>query len=233
MQNNILINFQSRTDWKQYTPHRIGRIGEAVPQKPEKKVKIAAFVGTTIGVASAVALLSRGKSIKNIEYKGKEVLTTATGSVIGGLLGGSLADDKKHLKAKYREAITQIVGNFIVPTIFVSGGIRAFKLLEKNKIVPTLKPLRFAAGMGSLIAGVVCGNRMSNAISEKIFKKEHNRNVKAADWALQVDNTCLTLSLATSGTNIAKTASKVIPFAHLIPGYAIGTMQEKDNCNKA
>lgn len=40
-----------------------------------------------------------------------DIIEIASASVIGGLAGGAIFDDKKHLKAKLKESVNQFLGN--------------------------------------------------------------------------------------------------------------------------
>ncbi len=200
--------------------------------------QIAASVGTTAGVVASMALIAKGKGIntkgllknpkkafnvlKNLELNGRDVITIASSSVAGGFLGG-VATDSQNAKSKVKEGITQLIGNYIIPTAFVSGGIKLNKVLNhKFNFPPITKIIKFCFGMASLAAGVVAGNKVSNKVNSVMFKEENKRKLNWKDWAEQVDNVCLVTSLSASGTNLAKAASKVIPFALLLPGYSVG-----------
>lgn len=53
-----------------------------------------------------------------------------------------------------------------------------------------------------------------------------HRKLSWKDWAVQFDNVCLVTSVSNSGTKLAQMASRVIPAAHIIPGYLTGTKKE-------
>ena len=204
--------------------------------------QLASAVGTTAGVLTSMAYVAKGKGIKtngllknpkrafkvfkNVEFNGKDVITIASSSVAGGLLGGVITDSN-NTKSKLKETIVQLLGNYAIPTAFVSGGVKLNKLLNyKFNFPPVTKLIKFGFGMVSLIAGVMVGNRVSNKVTSAIFKEDDKRKLNWKDWAEQVDNVCLVTSLAANGTNLAKTASKVIPFALLLPGYSVGVSKD-------
>lgn len=207
--------------------------------KVKTSTKIAAATGSVVGVTSALALISRGHGIKipsslknpkevvnilkKIELKEKDVIEIASSSIAGGIIGGSLTDSK-NTKAKVKEGVVQLIGNYIVPTLFVGGGIKLNKLLNKHyNFPPVTKAIQFAFGFTSLIAGVIVGNKAARKINSKVFEeKEEYRKLNWKDWAVQFDNACLVTSISNTGTEIAKIASRVIPAAHLIPGYLVG-----------
>ncbi len=214
-------------------------VSERNNNKAKTSTKIAAAAGSVVGVTSALALISRGhgikipsslknpqevwKTLKKIELKEKDVIQMASSSIAGGILGGSLTDSK-NTKAKVKEGVVQLIGNYIVPTLFVGGGIKLNKVLNKHyNFPPVTKPIQFAFGFTSLIAGVVAGNKIARKINSNVFEEqEEYRKLNWKDWAVQFDNACLVTSISNAGTQIAKMASRVIPAAHLIPGYLVG-----------
>lgn len=206
-------------------------------------VKAAAMAGSTVGVGAALLAVSRRRGVripsslrnskelfsilKNIELKEKDVITIASSSITGGFLGGVLTD-RKNIKAKAKEGVVQLMGNYVIPTIAVSGGIKLNKMLNKRfNFPPITRPIQFMFGFASLIAGVVAGNKASREINSKIFEEEDYRKLTWKDWAVQFDNVCLVTSISNAGTLLAKTASRFIPIAHLAPGYQVGIRKEK------
>ena len=138
----------------------------------------------------------------------------------------------KNAKAKVKEGIVQLIGNYIVPTIAVGGGIKLNKALNKKyNFPPITRPIQFLFGMTSLIAGVVAGNKISREMNKQMFKEDHYRKLTWKDWAVQFDNVCLVTSISNAGTQLAKMASRFIPFAHLAPGYQVGVKQADLNIN--
>lgn len=131
--------------------------------------------------------------------------------------------DSDNTKAKIKESSTQLLGNYIIPTIFVEAGTRLNKFLNhKYNFPPVTKPIQFAFGLGSLFAGIILGNKISGKVNGAIFNEDNTRKLGWQDYIQQIDNVCLTTSLATTGTDIAKKVSKIIPLAHIIPGYCVG-----------
>ena len=212
-------------------------------KNPNNKVsnatKVASLLGSTVGVTASICAITRKnpmnlvktvakpktvlKELQKLEFSGKDVIEIATGSITGGLLAGS-AIDKDNTKAKAKEGLTQLVGNYIVPSAFVTGGIKLNKVLNsKFKYPPKTGLVKFAFGMVSLIAGVFAGNAISKKINKEVFKEDTYRPLKTSDWGMQADNVCLVTSMANEGTNLAKNVSKIIPIAHIIPGYIVGT----------
>ena len=127
------------------------------------------FLTTAAGVGTALALISKKQGFslnpqriihskpkdwaifkifnkkhpdaKVLEFEEPEILTMAGGSVAGGLLGGAVFDDKKHFKAKAREAVNQMLGNVIIPVLCVGGISRVYDKYKKPILnaVPQIK----------------------------------------------------------------------------------------------
>lgn len=198
-------------------------------QNNSTTTKSASAIGSLIGLSIALVSVASRKNnakfvdtFKKMEFNEIDVIKLASASICGGFLGG-LITDYENIKAKAKEGIVQLIGNYIIPSIFVGAGIKFNKALNKKyNFPPITKPIQFAFGAASLVAGVVLGNKMSRKINEKLFDGDSHRELNWKDWAFQFDNVCLITSMSTSGTNLAKFASKVIPFALFLPGYLVG-----------
>ena len=233
--------------------------------KASKKTKIGVLSTTTLGVATAMALILKGKGyslapakifkkgVKPLKEWGlfsakyddkkheveKMVISLAAGSVGGGLIGGALFDKKENMKAKYREAIIQIVGNIMTPLACVSLGMRGFEKIQP-KISMQLAKLgkigqgkladglpKVLASAGCLVSGIFLGNKVGNTINEKAFKVKDNRKIKLADMSPHIDDLCLAISLVASKSSIGPVITRFIPAALMVAGVSTGTMQER------
>ncbi|MBQ8459612.1 hypothetical protein IJ541_05875 [bacterium] len=183
----------------------------------------------------------KGKVI-NLEKPGN-IIAIASGSVLGGFIGGALVDSKANLKAKKREVLNQILGNVLVPVGCVWAGAEAYDKFiakyEKNipqfkstgkvlKVVNAcLKNLPRAIGtITFLSAGIFAGNRVSNLINEKLYHRKVNRGVRATDFAPHVDDLCMAVSMMNKETELGSKIGRIIPLALLVPGYETGIAQE-------
>lgn len=204
-----------------------GKIMEPASKKTDGVIKNQIADITNKKIAKIKATL------KNVNYDELNVITIATGSIFGGVLGGSLADDKKNIKAKLREGLIQLGGNILIPLACVGGGSRLFKkflekpIINKFKITP-----KFHAAPGiissalCLCAAIFLGNKATNIINEDVYHLKDDRKVKIADMSGHIDDTCLAISLANPGSKISSSVSRIIPLALLICGYSSGVMQE-------
>ncbi len=239
----------------------------------EQRVKLATIATSSLGVATSLALISKKQgfslnpskifsesykkwaifkipnskrpSQKALKLEEKEILTLGASSVVGGLVGGGLADDKSRFKAKVEESISQMLGAISVPLLFVSQTSKLYKnneakidnfmpqfknarnskiLKGTNKLIRILPPVGMTAV--GLSAGIVAGNKVSNFINEKVFKKKADREIRATDFAPHVDDVCLAITLMAKNSPVGSYISKLIPPALLIPGYEVGIAKE-------
>ena len=191
------------------------------------------------------ALFKYAPKSKAIEFEEPQIIATATGSVIGGFIGGSLVDDKSNLRAKKREILNQLLGNVLVPVSCVGLGSRAYskysyrlknmmpQLKETNKLAkyinPALKNIPNALGtVGFLAAGIYLGNRVSNLINEKLYHKKVDRDIRPSDFAPHVDDLCMSMSMMNRDSSFGSKLGRIIPLALLVPGYETGKAQEQD-----
>lgn len=190
---------------------------------------------------------------ESIQFEEKEILGVATGSVIGGFIGGSLVDKKENRKAKQREVLSQMVGNIAVPVFLVGQGARLYSKYE-NRIEHTIPQINLnkiannyikkSAGLINsvmkvipnltctftfLTAGIYVGNKVSNFINEKIYKKEVNREIRATDFAPHFDDLCMSISMMNKNSTTGSLLGKFVPLALLVPGYQTGIAQEHKN----
>lgn len=179
----------------------------------------------------------KGNTLKIEE---KEVLGLAGGSVIGGLVGGAIFDDKANFKSKLQESLSQMLGNVAIPILCVGQTSKFYKKHEDDilKHVPQIKgenkgfvkysnrALKAIPPVGltalSLGTGIIAGNKVSNYINEKLTGKKVERHIKGTDFAPHVDDLCLAITLMAPGTPVGEVIAKTIPFFLTVPGYQTG-----------
>lgn len=233
------------------------------------KAKVAATTALAVGSAYALIAKKQGFSLspsaikqtpikdwaifslydknnpakKEIELKGKEIIGLATASVLGGLAGGLMFDDKKHIKSKFRESVNQLLGNVLTPIGCVWGISELYSKHKEGiiKHVPQIKETGKAshifnkalkcipgsiATLTALGVGIVAGNRVSNYLNEKVFHKKVERNIKASDFAPHVDDIGIAVSLMAEKSKPASIIQRSIPLFLCVPGYEVGTHRE-------
>jgi len=241
-------------------------------KRNEKAVKAVAAASSLAGMATVLTLIAKKqgfpvkpKELKNIPIKDwaffkiaekgvpnqkllqieeKEILGLAAGSIAGGLAGGALVD-RKNMKAKFRESITQMFGNVVVPVAFVGATSRLYNKYEQNikNAMPQIKDAstkftkglnKFikvlpAAGMtaAALTAGIFTGSKVTNFINEKFFDQKTERKIKTTDFAPHVDDLCLAITLMGSKDSpVASTITRTVPLFLSVPGYQVGKAKD-------
>lgn len=167
-------------------------------EEPDKKTKIAVAAGSI--AATLVPLIYFAKKhnglkkitdLLNIEYGIKEVIALSSASIIGGVAAGIAADKKADKKRKVNEGVFQFM-NATVPTLLVGG---AMKLLEDNVKYKESKPVKIAAIVTSLIAGMPLAAFISNIINDP-KDKEPDRKLTLKDSFVNMDDALGALCVA-------------------------------------
>ncbi len=243
-----------------------GKKGTQIPYKGAyygnppmtSSAKAGIFFTSVLGVLGALAIMAKTHKLslspknlvetyKKLPIREGAVMAIAGGSVVGGLVGGTIFDDKKNFAAKLRETLNQIVGAVGVPLAFVSaashlftkgfGGVKddgtavkpyfekAGQFFEKTK--GAKGAAKVVVAMAALIAGTFAGNKVSNAINEKVCNKKVDRGVKVTDLAAHVDDIGIAATLMSEkGSKWGHIISRFVPLALIIPGYEVGVTQE-------
>ena len=191
------------------------------------------------------AIFKYSPTEKSIEYNPTEIISVASGSVIGGFVGGAIVDDKSNIKAKRREVLNQLLGNVIIPVSCVKAGATLYTKYQdkiegampqiKNKpgsFVSILnaisKKLPNAIGtLAFLGTGIYLGNKVSNFINNHLYHQKVERNIKVSDFAPHVDDLCLAASMMNEGSSFGSILGRIIPIALLVPGYQTGITRQK------
>lgn len=227
------------------------------PQRKEKFVKKAVVAASSLAVLGATlyvaknqgnSLISKKNFWKNLKtnfmktkFHEKEVITLATASVGGGLTAG-LVFDKENKKAKFKETISQMVGNILFPIVYVSTSVNYYHKVKSKIKMPQFKNDKqfvknllnrvskatpaIVAGTGGLIVGIFAGNFVANKLNDAIFGKDEKREIKLSDFSGHVDDTCLAITLVAKNSNIGKYVSRAIPFALVVPGIETGIKKD-------
>lgn len=231
------------------------------PKEASKKVKIGVAVSSFIGMSAALAMIVKHQGFsldpkimkrfpikdwaifriasknkpnrKLLKIEEKEILALAGGSVAGGLLGGALFD-RKNMKAKFRESLTQMVGNVITPVAFVGGASRLYEKYETQikAAMPDNKFMKNLPAIGitfvALGTGIITGSKVTNFINEKLFGQKKEREIKTSDFAPHVDDLCLAVTLmGAKDSAITSTITRTVPLFLSVPGYQVGKAQEQ------
>ena len=178
--------------------------------------------------------------VKKAQYGPVDVLAMAAASLAAGVgLGCTIDKNKEDRKAKYRETVAQYVGNFIFPVTCLAGASglmnKAFdKGLFKN-IIENAKDSKIMKGqlkiipvVSGFLIGMFGGNRIANAMNNKIFGKEEFRGIKASDMSAHIDDTCMTVALIGKEFEKCKAFGRFIPPALTVCGVSAGMAKSKE-----
>lgn len=244
-------------------------------KKKDQKVKAGVIASSVIGVGAALGHVAKRQGFSlapsvikktpvkdwaifglyNKKQPNKKVLNLdnpidiieiASASVLGGLAGGAVFDDKKHLKAKFKESVNQLLGNVLVPIACVGAASELYgkhkakilsfvpQIAEKGKgsklFNNILKALPGSiATVASLAAGIFAGNRVSNVLNEKIFHKKVQREIKSSDFAPHVDDLGMAISMMSEKSPFSSFVQRVVPLFLCVPGIEVGTHREENN----
>ena len=81
-----------------------------------------------------------------------------------------------------------------------------------------------------LAGGVTVGNKLMNAINDKIYNEKVSHSVEAEDMLMHSDDVCVAASLLfKNAPNVSSITNKILPATFLISGAKSG-MQQKENC---
>ena len=250
-----------------YTGHNNSKVEN--DKDKNLKAKVAATTALSVGVALAHIAKKEGFSLspsaikktpvkdwaifklynknnpnaKEINLEEIEIIELASASVLGGLAGGAIFDDKKHMKAKFRESVNQFLGNVLVPVGCVGLVSRLYKANKERilSIVPqiketgqisknfnkALKGVPFSiATIGALATGIITGNRVSNVLNEKIFHKKVDRKIKGTDFAPHVDDLGMAVSLMADKSPFVSFIQRTVPAFLCVPGIEVGTHRD-------
>ncbi len=216
--------------------------------KKRAKVVLSSVAGSAVGIAGAVAgvyaMAKKGNpaaTLKNLRYAEKDVVLLATGSVLGGLAGGLIADrDKENIKPKLREATQQLIGSTFFPVATLTVGM---ELLEKTKFqLPKLKSTsrpakvanailgvlpRAAVTVASLFGGAHFGNKVVNDFNNFVFKENVKHDVKPEDMLVHADDLCLAGSMVLRDVkNLSNLVCSALPATFLVSGIKTGIQQK-------
>lgn len=178
--------------------------------------------------------------VKVLKFEAPQILLMGLGSVLGGLVGGAIFDKKENFSAKCSEAVNQLLGDVSIPLGFVAVPTILYKKFEKlaqketthtnlqkaskfitgNKFLKVLCPTVVSGT--SLATGIIAGNKVSNAINEKVHGIKADRGIRITDFAPHIDDVCLAITLMAENSPVGSIISKFVPIALTVAGIETG-----------
>ena len=221
---NVFSAFQNTAHTKNvYTSlyykrnHRI----EETDHKTKAKIAVGSLISTLIPMIYFAK--KQNLSLKNpinllkISYELKEVLTLSTASIAGGVLSGVIADKKSDKKRKVKEGVFQFM-NAVIPTALVGG---AMQLIKDNTKYKESTPVKVAAILISLIAGMPLAAFLSNIINDP-KDKEPDRKLTLKDSIVNMDDALGALVVAKVPFIDKLHLDKLMPLIFAWCGYRAG-----------
>ena len=151
------MTIQAINNTIQNTPNNSGNKTER--NSTPIKVQLGTAVTSALGVATAVAVISKKQGFslnptkikqtpikdwaifkitdekrpneKIMKFGWKEIMGMGIGSVTGGLIGGAVFDKRENFKSKCQEAVNQILGDITIPLSFVALPTMLYKNFEE------------------------------------------------------------------------------------------------------
>ena len=193
-------------------------------EKNKTKTKLitatASFVSTLLPMiyfAKKQNGLKKLIDLFKIDYGIKEVIALSSTSIISGVTAGILTDKKTDKKRKFKEGVFQFM-NATIPTLFVGG---VMKLLEDNVKYNHSRPVKTAAILTSMFAGMPFAAFLSNIINDP-KDKEPDRKLTLKDSIANMDDALGALVVAKFPLIKQLHLDKVMPVIFAWCGYRAG-----------
>lgn len=194
---------------------------------------LSAAIISTIAVLYGITKNRGQNPLKNYNIFKQEIspmnMLQITGvSVTAALFTGIALDKKENAKPKVKEAISQMVGNLLIPILMVNESIKLKDFIDKkpssNMILKGLKNTHKAIYTTvALLTGLFIGNKVANNINHNIFPCHCKRPIKPQDFSAHFDDVCFATSLIFKDNKLGQYASRIIPATLLVSAYETGT----------
>ena len=177
--------------------------------------------GSLLGTILPLLIISKFQKnpINKLKYAEKEMIMLSTGSIIGGISGGIVADKNSNKKNKIHEGIFQFF-NAVIPTLLIKP------LLKLCALTPQTNNNKIKAF--TLLAGIFSGMYLASKISNKINKTtgtENERHVKFIDSLANIDVISGALIMAEIPFIKKLGIEKFLPAIYLWTGYQSGKIR--------
>lgn len=196
-----------------YLSHRYHQIRES-----EKKEAYRALTGAVIGTAIPLLFFAKkqNKNIFKLNYSLKEIMGISAGSIIGGVLGGRIDNNKFDQKQKVNEGIFQFA-NTAIPATMVAG---------LSKLTSNIKAFNTPFGKATTIvsgifAGMYTAAKVSNFICDP-KDKVPDRKLTIKDSLANIDDALGALAMTDSPILYKIPVGPILPLVYILCGYRAG-----------
>ena len=193
-------------------------------EEPDLKKKVIVASGSAAATLLPIIYFAKKQNglkkitdLIKVKYELPQVIGLSTASILGGVATGIAADKKANKKRKVQEGVFQFM-NATIPTLLVGG---AMKLIEDNVKYKDSKPVKVAAIVTSLIAGMPLAAFISNIINDP-KDKEPDRKLTLKDSVINMDDALGALVVAKIPVVEHLHLDKLMPAVFAWCGYRAG-----------
>ena len=181
--------------------------------------KTKALIGSSLGTIIPVLLMMKKQNIKNplkLTYEMKDMITTAAGSIIGGVGLGLIGEKKEVQKNRLKEGLFQFM-NASIPTWIVGGVLSLCQNSEKYNN----KWTKILSVCGGLLVGMYGSAALSNLITDP-KDKYPDRKLSPKDALANIDDGIGALALAKLPIIEKLNIGSFLPVIYMACGYRAG-----------
>ncbi len=207
--NTFSHNPKSKNGYLSYRYHQT--------RESERKEATRALIGSAIGTLIPLFLFAKKQntSMLKLQYGLKEITGVSAGSIIGGVLGGRIDNDRFDRIQKVKEGVFQFTNAALPPAIAV-----ALKAITQK-----CKPLnnsygRIASAVIGLTGGMALAAKLSNFICDP-NDKEPDRKLTFKDSLANIDDAIGIFAMSDCPA-LQKIAGPILPLIYMFCGYRAG-----------
>lgn len=178
-----------------------------------------ALVGSIIGTAVPLAVMLKKQKVTNpikLEYGLKDMVILSASSIVGGVAGGSINEEKEVKEKKIKEGVFQFI-NAALPATLTAG---ALKFCESSKNFNNI-PSKILAVAGGIVLGMGVGAKITNKIFDP-NDKYPDRKLTPKDCIASADDAIGALALAKIPVVSNLHLDKILPAVYTYCGYRAG-----------
>lgn len=207
--NSFSHNKKAKNGYLSYRYHQT--------RESERMESVRALTGAVIGTAVPLLIFAKKQNTNplKIKYGLKEITGVSAGSIIGGVLGGRIDNDRQDQIQKVKEGVFQFLNAAVPPALVV--GIN--KLTKNNKSFNT-KPAKIATTVAGLTGGMIIAAKLSNLICDP-KDKEPDRKLTVKDSIANIDDAIGILAMSDFPA-LHKIAGPLLPAIYALCGYRAG-----------
>ena len=225
MQTTNLINNNPFSDFKQYQEYLACAKSKKQPivaKKQEEGLKQKAFIGAAIGTIAAISLSKKMPDILKIKKESilndyLSTITMALGANIGGVVGGSIGEDKESKNKKIKEGAFQVM-NITIPMTLVTMA----SALCKNTKALNNNVCKITGSILGMASGAFLATQITNATKKE---NEEKRKYSIKDATANFDDIVATIKIGFRDLAQKIPVDTILPFIYLYSGSRAGSKE--------